>query len=89
MTISFILAALLVLALTSTVVHGSSIEIDIYYPEDNLDNDFITAFTPSGTVFGVSITTCQTEQNTTECPGGEQAFMPDLYSINNNTDGSS
>mmetsp|Transcript_5493 Transcript_5493/g.8979 ORF Transcript_5493/g.8979 Transcript_5493/m.8979 type:complete len:590 (-) Transcript_5493:174-1943(-) len=67
-------------------VEGSAILLDVYYPESNLNADYIANYYPNpGTVFGVSITTCQTVQGTDDCPGGEQAFDPDVYSISNIT----
>ena len=68
-------------------VKGSTIQLDVYYPESNLNVDYINNYYPvPGTVFGVSITTCQTQQGTPDCPGGEQAFEPSVYSISNYTD---
>ena len=77
------------------LVHSSAIRLIVYYPEDNINKDFIDS--NGGVLFGLSIAACQTKRGLTGsdggnyevgsegCPGGTYAYDKSL-SISNITD---
>ena len=65
----YFLVVIIIFSIFTKISFASTIKVIVYYPEKNINKDFIAEANPPYTVFGFSFTTCQSQQSTSACPG--------------------